>query len=96
VVRPDRPGYWLVRCDILTAREHLNFSTLGAKPAAIQKATLYEAVNMIQLGAMPLPQFVTLHPEAKVTPEELAALKAYLAPWVPPQTSLAMRQGQFR
>ena len=63
------PGYWLVRHDILTAREHLNFSTLGSKPAAAQKATLYEAVNMIQLGAMPLPQFLTLHPEAKVTPE---------------------------
>ena len=75
------PGYWLVRHDILTAREHLNFSTLGSKPAAAQKATLYEAVNMIQLGAMPLPSFVLLHPEAKVTPEELAALKAYLAPW---------------
>ena len=28
------PGYWLVRRDILTAREHLNFSTLGSKPAA--------------------------------------------------------------
>ncbi len=38
----------------------------------MQKATLYEAVNMIQLGAMPLPKFVKLHPEAKVTPEELA------------------------
>jgi hypothetical protein len=38
---------------------------------------------MIQLGAMPLPQFVQLHPEAKVTPEELATLKAYLAPWTP-------------
>lgn len=24
------PGYWLVRHDILTAREHLNFSTLGS------------------------------------------------------------------
>jgi len=77
------PGYWLVRHDILTAREHLNFSTLGTKPAAVQKAMLYEAVNMIQLGAMPLPQYVTLHPEAKVTPEELATLKAYLAPWAP-------------
>jgi hypothetical protein len=51
------PGYWLVRHDILTAREHLNFSTIGAKPAAAQRATLFEAVNMIQLGAMPLPQF---------------------------------------
>jgi len=77
------PAYWLVRFDILTAREHLNFSTLGSEPAAAQKATLYEAVNMIQLGAMPLPQFVKLHPEAKVTPEELATLKAYLAPWTP-------------
>jgi hypothetical protein len=75
------PAYWLVRHDILTAREHLNFSTLGSKPPAVQKATLYEAVNMIQLGAMPLPSFLNLHPEAKVTPEELSTLKQYLAPW---------------
>ena len=77
------PGYWLVRHDILTAREHLNFSTLGAKPAAVQKATLYEAVNMVQLGAMPLPQFLMLHPDARVTPQELNTLKTYLAPWTP-------------
>lgn len=75
------PGYWLVRHDILTARDHLNFFTLGSKPAAAQRASLYEAVNMIQLGAMPLPSFVMLHPEAKVTSEELAALKTYLSPW---------------
>jgi hypothetical protein len=78
------PGYWLVRYDILAARERLNFSTLGSKPAAVQKATLYEGVNMIALGAMPLPRFLSLHPEAKVTPQELASLKAYLAPWTPP------------
>jgi len=77
------PGYWLVRHDILTAREHLNFSTLGSKPAAMQKAALYEAVNMVQLGAMPLPSFLKLHPDAKVTSEELATLKAYLSPWTP-------------
>jgi len=75
------PGYWLVRKDILAAREHMNYSTLGLKPAAVQKAALFEAVNMIQLGAMPMPRFLALHPDAKVTPEELAALKAYLAPW---------------
>lgn len=77
------PAYWLVRHDILTARKHLNFSTLGSRPAAMQKATLYEAVNMIKLGAMPLPSFRKLHPEANVTPEELTILKAYLAPWTP-------------
>jgi Haem-binding domain/Cytochrome P460 len=75
------PAYWLVRQDVLTAREHLDFSTLGSKPVAAQKGALYEAVNMIQLGAMPLPRFTALHPDAKVTPQELAALKGYLAPW---------------
>jgi hypothetical protein len=85
------PAYWLVRHDILTAREHLNFSTLGSKPVAVQKATLYEAANMIQLGAMPLPSFRKLHPDAMVTANELATLKAYLAPWTyaPIQTNTA-------
>lgn len=78
-----QPGYWLVRKDILTAREHLDFSTLGSKPAAAQKAALYEAVNMIQLGAMPLPQFLALHPKDRVSSEDLAAMKAYLSPWAP-------------
>lgn len=83
------PAYWLVRHDVLTAREHLNFETLGSKPAAAQRATLFEAVNMMQLGAMPLPQFVKLHPEAAVTPDDLAALKAYLAPWATPAPNAA-------
>jgi len=89
------PAYWLVRHDILKARRHLDFSTLGSKPAAAQKATLYEAVNMMQLGAMPLPQFTKLHPEARVTPEDLATLKAYLAPWgsLPPTTPSAATPG---
>lgn len=78
-----QPGYWLVRKDILTAREHLDFSTLGSKPPAAQKATLYEAVNMIQLGAMPLPRFTALHPQARVSSAELADLKAWLSPWGP-------------
>ena len=77
------PAYWLVRYDVLTARQRLNFSTLGSKPAAAQKATLFEAVNMIQLGAMPLPRFLSLHQDSRVSPEELATLKAYLAPWAP-------------
>src|SRR5450755_3438815 len=65
------PGYWLVRHDILNARERLNFSTLGSRPVAAQEAALFEAVNMIQFGSMPLRQFVALHPDAKVTPQEL-------------------------
>jgi len=75
------PAYLIARHDILIARSRLNFSTLGSTSTAEQRAKLFEAVNMIQLGAMPLPQFVALHPDARVSPEELAELKAYLAPW---------------
>jgi hypothetical protein len=75
------PAYLIARHDILNARSRLDFSTIGSAPTAVQRAKLFEAVNMIQLGAMPLPQFVALHPDAKVSPEELAELKAYLAPW---------------
>ena len=74
------PGYCLVRHDILKARERLNFSTLGSRPVAAQEAALFEAVNVIQFGSMPLRQFVALHPDAKATPQELAMLKSYLAP----------------
>lgn len=77
------PAYWLVRQDVLGARKRLNFSNIGSSPAAARKAALFEGVNMIKLGAMPLPRFVTLHPGAKVTSDELAELEAYLAPWAP-------------
>jgi Haem-binding domain/Cytochrome P460 len=75
------PAYWLVRHDVLKARRHLDFSTLGAQPETAQKAALYEAVNMIRLGAMPLPQFTLVHQDAKVSGEEIQMLEAYLALW---------------
>jgi mono/diheme cytochrome c family protein len=87
------PAYWLVRYDVLTARAHLNFSALGSKPPAAQRATLYEAANMIQLGAMPPQRYLRLHPEARVTREELEALKAYLNPWPPENAALGIAQG---
>jgi len=72
------PAYWLVTSDVKEARKHLNFSEIGKLPAGQQKAALFEAVNMIQLGAMPLPQYLAVHPGAKVTPEALAVLRNYL------------------
>jgi hypothetical protein len=74
------PAYWLVASDVKQARMHLNFSEIGAQPAAAQKAALYEAVNQIQFGAMPLPSYRRVHPGALVTAPQLAALEAYLNP----------------
>jgi len=79
-----QPAYWLVRKDILDARAPLNFSTIGSKPEAVQKSALYEAVAMMQLGAMPLPRYTLLHSDAKVTSEDLETLKKYLSPWSSP------------
>lgn len=72
------PAYWVVTSDVKEARKHLNFSEIGRLPAAQQKAMLFEAVNQIQLGAMPLPSFRRVHPGSVVTQEELAVLRNYL------------------
>lgn len=75
------PGYWLVAHDVKEARRHLNFSEIAKLPAAQQRGALFEAVNMIRLGAMPLPQYQAMHPGTAVTPEQLAVLEKYLAPF---------------
>lgn len=87
------PGYWLVHHDVLAARRRLNFSTLGSQPPAAQRAALYEAVNMIRLGAMPLPSFRNLHPEARVTPEDRATLEAYLSGSTKPSPAVTPSAG---
>jgi hypothetical protein len=81
------PAYWIVAKDVKEARAHLNFSEIGKLPAAQQRVALFEAVNQIQLGAMPLPSYRRVHPESEITPEDLATLKAYLNPPAPNQAA---------
>jgi hypothetical protein len=81
------PAYWVVSGDVNEARKHLNFSEIAKLPAAQQKGFLFEAVNMIQLGAMPLPSYLRVHPNAAVTPEQLAVLRNYLI--APPNAGAA-------
>ena len=68
------PASWLVARDVKRGRMHLNFSTFGELSPAAQKAMLYESVNQMQLGAMPPANYLLLHSEAKVTPEQLDTL----------------------
>jgi hypothetical protein len=81
------PAYWLVVSDVRQARSRLNFTEIGAQPAAAQRGILFEAVNQIQLGAMPLPSYRLAHPEAAVTADQLTALRAYLSASTPPAAS---------
>jgi hypothetical protein len=66
------PVYWMVAADVKEARRHLNFSEIGKLPAAQQRGMLFEAVNQVRLGAMQ---------ESVITPEKLAVLERYLAPF---------------
>ena len=75
------PAYWMVARDVRMARSRLNFSEIGKLPPAKQRGMLFEAVNMIQLGAMPLPRYRRVHPGSTVTATELETLKAYLNPF---------------
>lgn len=74
------PAYWLVAKDVRQARARLNFSQIGALPLAQQQAILYECVNQIRLGAMPLPDYQRLHPESRVTPDQISVIESYLNP----------------
>src|ERR1700744_3048857 len=74
------PAYCLVTHDVKAARAQLNFSEIGKLSAAEQKGFLFEAVSNIQMGVMPLPSYLRVHPYAAVTPEQLAVLKSYLTP----------------
>jgi Haem-binding domain len=49
------PAYWLVAHDVRKTRKHLNFSEIGQLSPAQQRATLFEALSHIELGAMALP-----------------------------------------
>jgi hypothetical protein len=83
------PAYWIVTGDVKEARSHLNFSEIGKLPPAQQKGLLFEAVNMIQMGAMPLPSFRRVHPDTVVTDAQLKILRDYLAPPTPNKPAAA-------
>ena len=83
------PAYWIAARDVREGRKHLNFSEIGKLPAAQQRATLFESVSQIELGAMPLPAYKRVHPASVVTLEQLAVLKKYLSPANPNQPASA-------
>ena len=67
------PVSWLLQRDVEEAREHLNFSEWD-KP----QRHADEAAHEVEEGEMPLWFYLPLHPEAKLSDDEKAALIAGL------------------
>lgn len=72
------PVSWLVKADVTKARSRFNFSTWDTLSPVDKQGRLWEMVNMILTGKMPLPAYTAIHPEAKLTTNDIAILKNYV------------------
>lgn len=72
------PAYWLAAQHVKDGRKGLNFSEWDKLAPADQKAKLWESVNQITQGAMPLSSYTMAHPNAKISQADLNVLKKYI------------------
>lgn len=72
------PAYWSVARHIKDGRAGLNFSEWDKLAPAEQKAKLWESVNQVIAGAMPLKSYELVHRSAKLTANDVQVLKQYV------------------
>lgn len=72
------PVSWLVSADVKEARKRFNLSNWDSIPKPLQEVQLWEMVNMIDQGKMPLKSYTTLHHTARLQPGDLEVLKNYV------------------
>lgn len=72
------PAYWMVADHVKEGRQVLNFSELGNLPAGDQKGKLFEGINQLLTGDMPLSSYTTVHGSAKLSAENVQTLRHYL------------------
>ena len=73
-----QPVYWQVAEHVEDGRKVLNFSEWDKLAPPDRKAKLWEAINQIQLGAMPIKSYEFVHGSARISGEDLTILKNYL------------------
>jgi hypothetical protein len=72
------PVSWQVAAHIKKGRELMNFSEWNKLAPTDQKAKLWECLNQINAGAMPVKGYEMVHTSAKVSEQDLNTLKNYL------------------
>lgn len=69
------PASWVVTHDVKEGREHLNFSNWAPLKDMVW---IHQVIcREVAEGEMPLKAYLIAHPEAKISAEELAVLKAW-------------------
>lgn len=65
------PVMWLVAHDVEEGREHMNLSEFAQYRSLRAVAKLDMICEQIQNGNMPLPVYLTMHPDAKLSQSEI-------------------------
>jgi hypothetical protein len=68
------PMSWMVAGDVKQGRSKLNFSRWDQYSPEMSSIRLADACEEVRKGAMPLPHYTPLHPEAKLTPKDVDTL----------------------
>lgn len=71
------PVSWLIAKDVREGREHINFSTWDEYDAEDRAEILEEMWEEVEEGEMPLWFYTPLHPEAKLSEQDLSVLMAW-------------------
>ncbi len=71
------PISWSIKHHINEGREHLNFSEWGNFNRDLKKNMLENASHSIKDYSMPMPGYITKHPEANLTKAERVLLVNY-------------------
>jgi hypothetical protein len=72
------PMSWSVSEHVMEGRQELNFSKWGEYSADTQEEKIGEIYDEILDEYMPLPSYLLLHPETKVTAEEFDLIERWL------------------
>lgn len=71
------PASWLVAYDVEEGREHLNLSLFAGMSEDKRSAKADEMAEEVEEDAMPPWQYLSMHSEAKLSPADKQALRAW-------------------
>lgn len=73
------PAYLIVRSHVQKGRSFLNFSNWDKLSEKKKRLKLFDALNVVKtFNRMPLPEYTFLHPEAKLTANEIDKFEKYV------------------
>jgi hypothetical protein len=72
------PVSWFVSDDVAEGRRQLNFSEWSDYPADEAAARLLYVGAVVRSGAMPLPKYLRVHPEARLSEADVEAVTRWV------------------